>query len=62
MKMKCTLKSMWKGVENENVQLENSKVEEDGEQIMKKICKDYMFKEKFGEGITKILYFGHFIV
>jgi hypothetical protein len=44
-------------VESENVQTKNTRIEENGEQIMKK-----MFKEKFGEGITKILYVGHFIV
>jgi hypothetical protein len=29
---------------------------------MKKNLQKYMFKEKFGKGITKILYVGHFIV
>jgi mannitol-1-phosphate/altronate dehydrogenase len=42
-------------VENENVQTKNSRIEENGEQIMKKYCKNYMFKEKFGKGITKVL-------
>ncbi len=42
-------------VENENVQTKNSKVEENGEQIMKKYCKNYMFKENFGKGMTKVL-------
>jgi hypothetical protein len=46
-------------VESENMQTKNSKVEENGEQIMKK---DYMFKEKFGEVIIEILYVGHSIV
>jgi len=48
--------------ESENVQIENNKVEENGKQIMKKICKNHLFKEIFGEDIIKILYVGHFIV
>jgi hypothetical protein len=34
------------------MQTKNRKVEENGEQIMKKNCKNYMFKEKFGDSIT----------
>jgi hypothetical protein len=42
-------------VENENVQTKNNRIEENGEQIMKKYCQNYMFKENFGKGITKVL-------
>jgi hypothetical protein len=44
------------------VKTKNSKVEENGEQIMNCFCKNYMFKENFGKGIIEILYVGHFIV
>jgi hypothetical protein len=49
-------------VKHGNVQIENSRVEENGEQKKKRFCKNYMFKEKIGEAIIKILYVGHFIV
>jgi hypothetical protein len=49
-------------VKNGNVQTKTNKVEKNVEQIMKKIAKIYIFKEKFGEAITKLLYVGHFIV
>jgi hypothetical protein len=45
-------------IENKNVQTENSRVEENGEQIMKKKLQNYMFKEKFGKGITKKIMLG----
>jgi hypothetical protein len=40
--------------ENENEQIDYSRVEENGEQIMKKNCKNYTIKENFGKGIIKI--------
>jgi hypothetical protein len=36
-----------------------NKVEKNVEQIMKKIAKIYIFKEKFAEAITKLLYVRH---
>jgi len=39
--------------QNENVQTKNSRIEENGEQIMKKYFKNYMFKEIFGKGNNK---------
>jgi hypothetical protein len=39
-------------VKNENVQTKTNKVAKNPEQIMKKIAKIYIFKEKFGEAIT----------
>jgi glycine/serine hydroxymethyltransferase len=37
---------------SENVQTKNSRVEKNGEQLMKKYCKNYTFKFFFGKGIT----------
>jgi glycine/serine hydroxymethyltransferase len=39
-------------IESENVQTKNSRVEKNGEQLMKKYCKNYTFKFFFGKGIT----------
>jgi hypothetical protein len=49
-------------VKNGNVHKKTNKIEKNVEQIMKKIAKFYIFKEKFGESITKLLYVGHFFV
>jgi len=49
-------------IKNGNAQTKTNKVEKNVKQIMKKTTKFYIFKEKFGEIITKLLYVGHFIV
>ncbi len=49
-------------VKNGNVQTKTNKVEKNVEQIIKKIAKIYIFNEKFGKAITKLVYVGHFIV
>jgi hypothetical protein len=42
--------------DNPNVQTETSTNVENGEENMKKIFKNYMFKENFGNLITKTLF------
>jgi hypothetical protein len=44
------------------VQIENYKLEENVEQIRKKICKNYTFKGQFGRAIIKMLYVRDFIM
>ncbi len=42
-------------IKNGNAQTKTNKVEKNVKQIMKKTTKFYIFKEKFGETITKLL-------